>query len=423
MTRSHFVFLTITIAIVLFGSSRPLAQEKSARAAQPKLAIEIVDGQRRRFPSPVFEPPSEGGSMEMGTTKRIPDWKQPSDGAPLTRIRIRSVMEGDAVRIKVAGVFDDSEPVDAPGPKYGPVEKAIGSYLAREGETIKVNELTSLGFEPLVLKVVHFVREVEIPLAAILPQVTNNLKSVEVVSFLPVAELSSSYRLTVRNISTKNIVSLDVYVPHERGRGGVTAMGNAARPVIKPGATYETLISESRGGRMTDQGFVPDEPSHKVIVGTVVFDDETYEGEPDNAIQVIGGQAGHRLQLARALSLLQKILEGPDQDPVTMLERLRTEVSQLRIDVDSQIVDELLARFPELPKKYDQKTLTSIMMHGLQEGRQSMLSQIKNIEDAARRDPKSVNMVWQLLYSLKEQLETDLRTTKQATSPRVSKGP
>lgn len=409
MTRSHFTLLTITIAIVLFGSPRPVAQEKSASAAQPKLAIEVVDGQRRRIQSPVFEPPLEGGSMEMGTTKPIPDWKQPNDSAPLTRIRIRSVMEGDAVRIKVAGVFDDSDPVDGPGPKYGPVERPIGSYLAREGETIKVDELPSLGFEPLVLKVVRFVREVEIPLAAILPQVTNNLKSVEVIGFMPLAELKNTYRLTVRNISAKNIVALDVYVPRERGRGGVTAMGNAARPVMKPAASYETLISEGRGGRMTDQGYVPEEPSHKVIVGTVVFDDETYEGEPETAVRIIGGQAGQRLQFARAVSLLQKILEGPDQDPTAMLERLRTEVSQLRIDVDSQIVDELLARFPELPKKYDRKGLTSIMMRGLQDGRQSLLSQIKDIEGAVRRDPSAVNLVWQRLNSLKEQLETDLQ--------------
>lgn len=413
MTRSHFAFLIITIAIVVLGSSRPVAQEKPASAAQPKLAIEVIDGQKRRFQSPVFGPPSEGGSMDMGTTKPLLDWKQTKDEAPLTRIRIRSTLEGDAVRIKVAGVFDDSEPVDAPGPKYGPVEKAIGSYLAREGETVKVGELTAFGFEPLVLKVVPFVPEVEVPLAPIPPQVTNNLRSVALIGLLPLAELPNTYRLTVRNISAKNIVALNVYVPHENGREGVTAMGNAARPVMKPGASYSTLISESRGRRMTDIGFVPDEPSRKVIVGTVVFDDETYEGEPKTAVEIIGGQTGQRLQLARAVPLLQKTLESPDKDPVAMLERLRTEVSQLRIDVDSQIVDELLARFPELPKKYDRKTLTSIMMHGLQEGRQSMLSQIKNIEDAGRRDPKSVNFVWLQLNALKEQLENDLQPKSQ----------
>jgi hypothetical protein len=414
MIRSHLSLLTLA-ATVLLGCQQALAQEKPA---QPKLAIEILDG-RKRPPAPVFEPPSEGG-MEMGTTDPIPDFKQ--TGAPLTRLRIRMVLEGDAVRIKIAGVFDDSEPVDAPGPKYGPVEKPIGSYLAREGETIKVNELTSLGFKPLALKVVRFVPEVETPVAAFVPLVTNNLKSVEVVDLSPVAGISS-YRLTVRNISSKNIVALDVYVPKERGRSGVTSMGNATRPLMKPGATSETLISEGRGRRLTDQGYVAEEPSNKVIVGTVVFDDETYEGEPETALHVVGGQTGHRLQLTRALFLLKNILEGPDQDPASMLGRTRSEVSQLTIDVDSKIVDELLARFPELPTKYDRKTLASTLMRGFLDARQRLLSEISDIENATRRDPTSVSLVWQRLSSFKEQLETELQAARQATSRRVGAGP
>lgn len=414
MIRSHLTLL-ILAAIGFLGSSHDLAQEK---LAQPKLAIEILDG-RKRSTAPVFEPPSEGG-MEMGTTDPLPDSKQ--TGAPLTRIRIRTVLEGDAVRIKIAGVFDDSEPVDAPGPKYGPVERPIGSYLAREGETIEVNELTSLGFKPLAIKVVRFVPEVETPAPAFSPVVTNNLKSVEVVSFSPVPGISS-YRLTVRNISSKNIVALDVYVPKERGRSGVTSRGTATHPVMKPGATSETLISESRGRRLTNQGYVADAPSNKVIVGTVVFDDETYEGEPETALHVIGGQTGHRLQLTRALLLLKNILEGPDQDPAAMLGRTRSEVSQLTIDVDSKTVDELLARFPELPPKYDRKTLASTMMRGFLEARQRLLSEITDIENAARRDPSATTLVWQRISSFKDQLETELRVAKQATSRRIDGGP
>lgn len=410
MVRSQLILLTFT-SIAFLGSSHDLAQEK---LAQPKLAIEILDG-RKRSPAPVFEPPSEG-RMEMGTTDPIPDSKR--TGVPLTRIRIRTVMEGDAARIKIAGVFDDSEPVDAPGPKYGPVERPIGSYLVREGETIEVNELAPLGFKPLALKVVRFVPEVETPVTAFAPLVTNKLKSIEVVGFSPVEGLSS-YRLTVRNISSKNIVALDVYVPKEHGRSGVTSMGNAKRPVMKPGATSETIISESRGRRLTDQGYVADEPSNKVIVGTVVFDDETYEGEPETAVHVIGGQTGRRLQLTRALLLLRNILEGPDQNPPAMLERIKSEVSQLTIDVDSKIVDELRARFPELPTKYDLKTLTSTMMRGFLEARQRLLSEITDIENAVRRDPTSTSLFWQRMSSFKEQLETEL----QATSGRVGDGP
>ncbi|HEX5701667.1 MAG TPA: hypothetical protein VFX97_00445 [Pyrinomonadaceae bacterium] len=407
MIRFHLILLTLAAAVFL-GSSHDPAQEKSA---QPKLAIEILDG-RKRIPAPIFEAPS-GGVMEMGTTDPIPDFKP--TGAPLTRIRIRAVMEGDAARVKIAGVFDDSEPADAPGPKYGPVERPIGSYLAREGEKIEVNELKSLGFKPLALKVVRFVPEVETPGPAFAPVVTNKLKSVEVVVLSPVPD-TSAYRLTVRNISSKNIVALDVYVPKERGRSGVTTNGSATRPVMKPGGTSDTLIHENRGRRLTNQGYVAEEPSNKIIVGTVVFDDETYEGEAATALQVIGNQTGRRLQFTRAVLLLKNILEAPDQDSAAMLGRARSEVSQLTIDVDSKTVDELLARFPELPAKYDRKTLASIMMRGFLEARQRLLSEITEIENAARRDPASTTLVWQRISSYKEQLETEVRATKQATT-------
>jgi hypothetical protein len=409
MIRFHLILLT-SLATAFLAGSHDLAQDKTAR---PKLAIEILDG-HKRTPAPVFEPPSES-LMELGTTDALPNSKQ--TGAPLTRIRIRTVTESDAVRIKIAGVFDDSEPVDAPGPKYGPVERPIGSYLAREGETIVVNELTSLGFKPLALKVVRFVPEVESPVQPFAPVLTNNLKSVEVVAFSPLAELST-YRLTVRNISSKNVVALDVYIPYDHGRGGVTSRGNAGRPVMKPGATCETFISEARGRRLTDHGYVYEEPSNKVIVGTVVFDDETYEGEPETAVRVIGGQRGHRLQLTRALLLLENILKATDQDPAAMLATARSQVSQLTIDVDGKTVDELLARFPELPTKYSRKNLASTMMRGFLEARQRVLSEITNIENAARRDPTSTSLVWQRMSSFKEQLEIELQATNRATSRR-----
>ena len=404
MSRSRWTSLTIIIVIVLFGVSRPLAQEKPGSAAQPKLAIEIVDG-RKRLPAPVLDPPSEGGFIGMGPTKPLADWKLSKNTIPLTGIRIRSTLEGDAVRIKVAGVFDDTEPVEAPGPKYGPVEKAIGSYLAREGETVNVVALTNLGFEPLVLKIVKAEPLIEDPpLSSEPPQVINNLKSVAVVSLVPETQPSNSYQLTVQNISAKSIVALDVYIPHGSGRQGVTSLGDVTRPVMVPGATTATWMNESRGGRTTVHGFMPAPLSGKIIVGTVVFADETYEGEAERAVEIIGEQKGRRLQLARALPLLQKILESPDQEAVGMLDRLQAEVSGLRIDVDGQTVGGLETRFPELPKSHGRKRLTSILMRGFTQGRHELLSRIKDIENAHKRDPQSESM-WQRLSSLKEQLE------------------
>jgi hypothetical protein len=355
----------------------------------------------------------------MGTTTPLADWKKTGEGPPLTAIRINGVMEGDAVRIKITAVFDDSYPVDAPGPKYGRSEKAIGSYLAHEGETVKVNELTEYSFEPLVLRIVKAVPQVDEPRVDFTPpEVINNLKAIEVVSFVPEPALSDHYQLTVRNVSAKNIIALDVYQPMERGRSGVTSLsGDPSRPVMRPGETHREMLNETGGSRRTEQGVVPEHLSHKFIVGTVVFDDETYEGEAGEGVTIIATRTGNRIQLSRAVSLLQKALETGDQDSAALLERLRTEVSGLRIDVEPQLVDDFLARFPELPKTYNRTRVAETIMRGLIEGRQSVLSRIKDIPDATGRDQPSLDSVWQRLNSLKGQIENEARPIQQA--PRV----
>ena len=408
-------FTIVTLLILSFPPVRLLtAQQKSGTSQQPILAVEVVDG-RQRILMPVFWLPSEGGLAEMGTTKPLADWKKTGDGPPMTAIRINGLMEGDAVRIKITAVFDDSYPVDAPGPKYGRSEKAIASYLAREGETVKVNELTAYGFEPLVLKIVKAVRPVdELRVDFTPPEVINNLKAVEVVSFVPEPALSNHYELTVRNVSAKNIIALDVYQPMERGRSGVTSLsGDPSRPVMRPGETHRELLNETRGSRRTEQGVVPEPLSHKFIVGTVVFDDETYEGETGEAVTIIATRTGNRIQLTRAVSLLQKALEAGDQDPAALIERLRTEVSGLRIDVEPQLVDEFLGRFPELPKTYNRTQVAESIMRGLIEGRQSVLSRIKDVPNATSRDEPSINSVWQRLNSLKGQLENEAKPVQQ----------
>src|SRR4051812_48640563 len=94
----------------------------------------------------------DGYAAETSPPRRLPNWKQPEGSIPLTSIRLRLYAEGDAVRIKVSAVLDDAWPPETPGPKYGKSEREVGTYLAREGETVSV-ELKSFGFEPLVLGV------------------------------------------------------------------------------------------------------------------------------------------------------------------------------------------------------------------------------------------------------------------------------
>src|SRR5260221_3682192 len=115
MFRSSCILFAISILIGSMCISS-VAQEKPAESSRGDLAIEIVSG---RYPDLFQVSSSDGSYRGISPTPKLPGWKQAPDMAPLTGIRIRPVLERDGVRIKIGVVFDDSEPVDAPGPKYG----------------------------------------------------------------------------------------------------------------------------------------------------------------------------------------------------------------------------------------------------------------------------------------------------------------
>jgi hypothetical protein len=159
------------------------------------------------------------------------------------------------------------------------------------------------------------------------------------------------------------------------------------RVLIAPGAIFETqLYFGGANGRWTPQGFVPDPPRLLTYaLGTIVFDDGTYEGEASVAANVEAGQAGLRLQRKRMLSLLNQITDAPGLDVKATLEKLKSQVAALRIDVDAAVLDKLLARYPSLSEERHGRRLMLEIMGGLKNGRRELLSRINEFERAEGR--------------------------------------
>jgi hypothetical protein len=233
MFRSSLIVLVTSIltGLLCVPSS---AQERSSQS-RAELGIEVVEGQH----TSTFSVSSEGGVVEIGTPPKRPDWKQSQDSAPLTRISIRPVLDRDGVSVKIGAVFDDSQPPDTPGPKYGAKEQTVASYFAHEGETITVTELERFGFEPLVLKVVRYhPKPFPEPSAKVLPEVVNALKSVAFVDLQSDEPSSHSYQLTLQNLASKSIVALTLGSKQshtETLEGGV-------KPIMLPGAVLRTIV-------------------------------------------------------------------------------------------------------------------------------------------------------------------------------------
>lgn len=371
-------FRTLALAALCayaLSFSHPAAAQESQSAARPKgLALAVVGGDEglaRPFAV------NSGSRVKVPAPPALKGWKRPKGAPPLTRVDLYLSREDDSVWVKVYAMTDDTWPPEVPGPKYGPRFETAGSYLVREGETVSVVELRRFGVEPLVLSVTEWKPEPEMPETPA-PVVTalSRLKSVEVVSFegawTPRAQRHGA-RLVLRNVSSKNVVGLELTTDVSKSSWS----GFAAGPLIKAGATYDT---QADSGREVIPHPAPPPPLPRwVAVSTALFDDGTYEGDPETAAELTASHRGRVIQLARILEVMREMLKGK-LDEADAVARLKARVQGLRVDVEPSVLDELVAKFPELPRDKRRRLLARSAVGGLIGGRYDALSLLGAIE-------------------------------------------
>ena len=393
--------LTRTFAAALFAAAFVFPRVAAAQEPRPEpmgLAVEIVDDQRHdplrvNVPTRAFA----GYLAEFGPPRPLPGRIQPEGRARFSSVRLRASYEGDAVRVKVAAVFDDSYPAETPGPKYGAREEELASRLAWEGETVTVEEMKRFGFEPLVPKVVRAEPEPERPPTPAPTRAVSRIKAIEVVSFAAAGARLERGMLTLLNVSGKNISALEVNVP-DHGLSH-TAQAASGRALMQPGGSYQTEITLGSSGRWTPQGFVPEPPPEELVIGTVVFDDGSYEGDVKVAARMAARQKGRLLQFARVLGLLPGAANEPQTEAVAPLDALKSRVAGLRIDAEPSLLEELLAQFPELSRGGEgRKLVAESALDGLRAGREESL---RIIQEAAAAGPEPGRQ----LEAVREQIE------------------
>lgn len=321
-------------------------------------------------------PVTEGSYRQISPPDRLVDSKQSRETPAITGIRFRPLLEGDGLRVRIGVVFDDSHPVEAPGPKYGEKEEIIASYLAHLGDIVKVTELERFGIKAVEFKVVLYqepaVTDDSAPLLSF-PKVANELKSVGVVDWKPEERYAGEWRLILKNLSALKMVSITLSVASGYTQ---TIEGTRAKPLAKAGSTFETTLDfrhETVDARTT------------VVVKAVVFDDGSFDGDVDAAVAMAARSKGREVQLSRFLELLLKTSPRPDERATTLLQSLKSAVENFRIDVDPQYVEELGARF-SLPEG-KRKVLAEKIMEGLKTARSQAQSMIREMERKLSENP------------------------------------
>jgi hypothetical protein len=328
----------LILLLVLFSiGPTPNARAQDGAAAPTRLTLEVTFYPGRK---PAYEtvpgPNAKPSGAWFGLFARI-NSAQPVAGAQeIEAVRVVSRVEADGVRVTVSTLS---------GRKALENEQPVGTYLIHETEKITVEELRRFGIEPFEIRLLR----VNPTIVPVPPVRLKGVESVIVLNAMPKETTLPSFRIILRNQSNKNIIGLGVDVVAD-GKVEVTSKprGIEGQPLIPTGKEYWLTVAAPNRAQSTPGGYEPTVPAGiEIQIKAAVFDDGTYEGEPETAMAVRGYLAGEKMELPKLISLLGSASNSSNTNVVEALRDLESQVSAVGSDADPEIVQTLRSEFPK----------------------------------------------------------------------------
>lgn len=344
MNRQHII-LAIVFTLSFFEYSS--AQSQQARPSATGLAVEVTYFEGR---GPAYEPvrrtklPRGEGSW-FGLFGRVKEWQLPTGAQPVSAVRVVPYLDGDTVKVTVSVLR---------GEKFLDVEDIVGTYTVRENEGIAIDSLRDFGVEPFKLKLIRVA-----PQTPEVPTVLNKTRSLEVVGIEPVLATLPRYKLTLHNLSEKNVSAIRINTMRD-GNLSLSGMpqGEEGKPLVEAGSFKELNEMMVTRAETTAAGYSPAAPrGQQIVLATLVFEDGSYEGDPEPAATYRGHTIGNRAELKRIVGLLEDALASSSS-----IEKVRTQLSNLSYDFDQSDMAVLASAFPEIDRNKLQ-THIDVAMH------------------------------------------------------------
>ena len=344
MNRQHII-LAIVFTLSFFEYSS--AQSQQARPSATGLAVEVTYFEGR---GPAYEPvrrtklPRGEGSW-FGLFGRVKEWQLPTGAQPVSAVRVVPYLDGDTVKVTVSVLR---------GEKFLDVEDIVGTYTVRENEGIAIDSLRDFGVEPFKLKLIRVA-----PQTPEVPTVLNKTRSLEVVGIEPIVATLPRYKLTLHNLSEKNVSAIRINTMRA-GNLSLSGMpqGEEGKPLVEAGSFKELNEMMVTRAETTAAGYSPAAPrGQQIVLATLVFEDGSYEGDPEPAATYRGHTIGNRSELKRIVGLLEDALASSSS-----IEKVRTQLSKLSYDFDQSDMAVLASAFPEIDRNKLQ-THIDVAMH------------------------------------------------------------
>src|SRR5688572_22410947 len=187
--KPQTIWIPLRLVPLLLLCLSGVAQERPSTPLKHELALAVeLGGAHQTIEIPAFN----GGYAGVASFRRLNSWKPATGEALVDDLIFKIAREAEIVIAHLSVRMENDK------------EVLVGTYRLNEGDAVMTDALTKFGLEPLVLRVVKAKPSFKDPLPPIMPKVENKTKAIEVVGLNQESSPSDSFRLTLRNVSSKN---------------------------------------------------------------------------------------------------------------------------------------------------------------------------------------------------------------------------
>lgn len=374
----RFLALFCAVAMALHAQTPP---------AVPKLAVEIRE-------APGEEPfveiinQLEDTSYQLTGPSLLPLAGYESKDHALVQpshLDIYFQLHGDVMDIKAGLRFAPASEANPLKMEVRQPDAELGSYKGRLGDTISLDKMTELGFQPVTIKIVSPERRQP----ASLP-IVNHVPSM---SARVIGQDHVGYTIALHNLSAQDVTAFIIKDTLDGDSGNRTMLrGGQVVIAAHENSEYELHCPDEveAGGSVDDRGETP----CAFVLEAALFANGSYEGDANEAAKLEMDMLSWRSQIRRVRQAMQAVLDDKDVPESSRMDQMRAAVSNLTYQPDSSIREQLSLKFPGISDSIVQQIDESAGID-LDSMKTGMLDYLKRMESS----PEELKALAELLAS------------------------
>jgi len=324
--------LTPVLLLLSIVSSAFAQITNRPQTGRSPLALKVVQNPEL---SPTYQPLPDGSGFMYFRFARIKGWQEPPGSLKVSSIFVTSVVEGEAVTVRVAVLYGS-----------GDSGSILGAYPIRENETLTIQELRRFGIEPITITLTRVAA-----LIPVSPRLRNDTKGVDIVGVQVSGMTLPSYQLTVRNVSPKNIVFLVITLFLDGSSvGGTILEGEDGRPLIEPGEVFvaDNLLVNKPEIQSGSLSLAPG--SLEIVVASLIYEGGQEEGLGRSSSLYQSKVLGRKTFIRAFLRLIDRELAHEGNDRPEAILRFKENLLKLEpefFDKDVKVAREMVPKMAD----------------------------------------------------------------------------